>query len=75
MRFRLARRLARFEAFAETRRGALVLFVLALAVFWFQRIAMPVAGGRDFGSYVWAATILVAAALPRAARRSRGRLS
>ena len=44
--------LAWLEAFAGTRRGAAALFVLALAVFAVQSIAKPVAGGRDFGSYL-----------------------
>ena len=41
-----------FEELAGTRRGAFVLFLVALAVFAVQSIAIPVAGGRDFGSYV-----------------------
>ena len=49
---RMSQWLAWFEALAGTRRGAVVLFVVALAVFAVQSIAMPVAGGRDFGSYL-----------------------
>jgi len=41
-------------AFAETRAGAATVFVAALAVWWAQAIAMPLAGGRDFGTYVGA---------------------
>lgn len=49
------RRLGRHSAaFAETRAGAVAVFVAALAVWWVQAIAMPLAGGRDFGTYVGA---------------------
>ena len=40
--------------FAETRAGAIVVFVAAVAVWWVQAIAMPLAAGRDFGTYVGA---------------------
>jgi hypothetical protein len=46
---RLARRAA---AGAETRRGAAVVFVLALGVWWLEAIAMPLAAGRDLGTYL-----------------------
>ena len=52
LRMRMSQWLAWFEALAGTRRGAVVLFAVALAVFAVQSIAMPVAGGRDFGSYL-----------------------
>jgi hypothetical protein len=44
----------RAAAFAETRAGATVVFIAALGVWWVQAIAMPLAGGRDFGTYVGA---------------------
>ena len=44
--------LARVEQLAVTRRGALALFVISLGVFAIQSVAMPVQGGRDFGSYL-----------------------
>ena len=50
----LRRQLARLAAFAETRGGAIAVFVAALAVWWVQAIAMPLARGRDFGTYVGA---------------------
>ncbi len=46
--------LARAAAFAETRGGALAAFGAALVVWWIQAIAMPLAGGRDFGTYLGA---------------------
>jgi len=42
----------RFEAFAETRLAAVVLFVAALCAFALESVALPVAGGRDFGGYL-----------------------
>jgi hypothetical protein len=51
--------LARAVAFAETRAGAAAIFVLAVVVWWVQAIAMPLAGGRDFGTYVGAFVELV----------------
>ena len=45
---------AQAAAFAETRGGALAAFAAALAVWWIQAIAMPLAGGRDFGTYLGA---------------------
>jgi hypothetical protein len=49
---RLSHTLSWLESLAGTRRGALALFVVALLVFAVQSIAIPVAGGRDFGSYL-----------------------
>jgi hypothetical protein len=46
--------LARAAAFAETRAGAITVFGVALAVWWIQAIAMPLVGGRDFGTYLGA---------------------
>ena len=50
----IRRQLARLAAFAETRGGAVAVLVAALAVWWVQAIAMPLAAGRDFGTYVGA---------------------
>jgi hypothetical protein len=41
-------------ALAETRRGAAVVFVGAFAVWWVQTLAIPLAAGRDFYTYVGA---------------------
>jgi Dolichyl-phosphate-mannose-protein mannosyltransferase len=50
----LRRQFSRLAAFAETRGGAIAVLVAALAVWWIQAIAMPLAGGRDFGTYTGA---------------------
>jgi hypothetical protein len=50
----LRRQLVRLAAFAETRGGAVAVFVAALVVWWVQAIAMPLSRGRDFGTYVGA---------------------
>ena len=50
----IRRQLARLAAFAETRGGTVAVLVAALAVWWVQAIAMPLAAGRDFGTYVGA---------------------
>ena len=42
----------RLEALARTRRGAVVLFAAALAVYWLVSIALPLVPGRDFPTYV-----------------------
>lgn len=39
---------------AETRIGVVVVFAAALAVWWVQAYAMPLSGGRDFGTYIGA---------------------
>jgi hypothetical protein len=39
---------------AETRRGLLVVFLAALAVWWLEAIAIPLGQGRDLGTYVGA---------------------
>ena len=44
--------LGRLLAFVPTRRAALVLFALALAVFWFQALGWPMAKGRDTWDYL-----------------------
>ena len=52
------KRLRRFGRWAtrhaETRAGAVSVFVAAVAVWWIQASAMPLAAGRDFGTYVGA---------------------
>jgi glycosyl transferase family 87 len=48
---RLVRRAARL---AETRRGAVVVFLAALAVWWLQALVIPLAQGRDLGTYLGA---------------------
>ena len=48
---RLAQRAA---ALAETRRGAWIVFGVALAVWWVQAIVIPLTQGRDFGTYIGA---------------------
>jgi hypothetical protein len=42
----------RVLAFVPTRRAALVLFVVALGVFWFQALGWPMAKGRDTWDYL-----------------------
>ena len=37
----------RVLAFVPTRRAAIVLFVVALAVYWLQALGWPMAKGRD----------------------------
>src|SRR2546426_4960016 len=37
---------------AETRRGVAVVFLVALAVWWFEALAMPLAQGRDLATYL-----------------------
>jgi hypothetical protein len=44
--------LRRLLDLVPTRRGALVLFVVALAVFWFQALGWPMAKGRDTWDYL-----------------------
>jgi hypothetical protein len=51
---RLERQAHRAAATAETRLGLIVVFLAALAVWWLQAVAMPVQGGRDFGTYLGA---------------------
>lgn len=40
--------------FAETRRGAVVVFLASLAAWWIQALAIPLAAGRDLGTYLGA---------------------
>jgi hypothetical protein len=42
----------RLLAFVPTRRAALLLFVVALGVFWFQALGWPMAKGRDTWDYL-----------------------
>jgi hypothetical protein len=44
--------LARCERAIASRRGATVLFVVALAVYGLQSVALPLIPGRDFGTYL-----------------------
>jgi hypothetical protein len=45
-------RLGRLLAFVPTRRAALLLFAIALCVFWFQALGWPMAKGRDTWDYL-----------------------
>ncbi|MGH3136162.1 MAG: hypothetical protein ACRDPV_06690 [Gaiellaceae bacterium] len=49
-----ARVIGRLAVAAETRWGAVAVFIAGLTVWWVQAYAMPLAGGRDFGTYVGA---------------------
>jgi hypothetical protein len=42
----------RLLAFVPTRRAAILLFVVALGVFWFQALGWPMAKGRDTWDYL-----------------------
>ena len=37
---------------AETRRAVVAVFLGSVAVWWLQAVAMPLTGGRDFGTYL-----------------------
>src|SRR5712691_4482823 len=52
-RQRLARALAWLERLASRRRGAAVLFALALAVYAVRAIGWPLVGGRDLDEYLF----------------------
>jgi hypothetical protein len=39
---------------AETRSGVVAVFLASLAVWWLQAVAIPLTGGRDFGTYLGA---------------------
>lgn len=39
---------------AEVRRAPLVVFLVAVGVWWLQALVLPLAGGRDFGTYLGA---------------------
>jgi hypothetical protein len=54
MRSAFARALARLEALASGRRGALLLFAIGLAVYAFRAIAWPLRSGRDLDEYLLA---------------------
>ncbi len=49
---RLRRAWSRLLDFVPTRRAAVVLFALALAVYWFQALGWPMAKGRDTWDYL-----------------------
>ena len=48
-----ARALAELEQFADRRLGAVVLFVLGLAVYALRAAAWPLIGGRDLDEYLY----------------------
>ena len=48
----LRRGVARALEFVDSTWGVGAVFVVALAVWWIQSIAIPLAAGRDFGTYV-----------------------
>ena len=50
----LGRAISRALGFLATRWGTVAVFVSALVVWWIQAIAIPLASGRDFGTYVGA---------------------
>src|SRR5712691_5082550 len=52
-RQRLARALAWLERLASRRRGAVVMFVVALAVYAVRAIGWPLIGGRDLDEYLF----------------------
>jgi dolichyl-phosphate-mannose-protein mannosyltransferase len=52
-RQRLSRALAWLEELAGRRRGAVILFVLGLAVYAVRAIGWPLVGGRDLDEYVY----------------------
>lgn len=49
----IARMFARLEQLADRRLGAVVLFVVALAVYAVRAIGWPLAGGRDLDEYLF----------------------
>ncbi|MFY9577879.1 MAG: glycosyltransferase 87 family protein [Gaiellaceae bacterium] len=49
-----ARLVRRAVALAETRRGAGVVFLIALGVWWLEALAVPLGPGRDLGTYLGA---------------------
>ena len=49
-----SRQAGRAAAAAETRRGLIAVFVGSLVVWWLQALVIPLAGGRDFGTYLGA---------------------
>jgi Dolichyl-phosphate-mannose-protein mannosyltransferase len=53
VRQRLSRILGWLEDLASRRLGALVLFVVALAVYAFEAIGWPLVGGRDLDEYLY----------------------
>jgi hypothetical protein len=53
-----SRLIGRLSAAAETRWAPLVVAVAAFGVWWVQAVAIPLAGGRDFATYLGAYTEL-----------------
>ena len=39
---------------AETRWAPLAVFLVSVALWWLEAVAMPLIGGRDFGTYLGA---------------------
>jgi hypothetical protein len=50
----VSRQADRAAAAAETRRAPLVVFLAAILLWWLEALAMPLIGGRDFGTYLGA---------------------
>lgn len=50
----VSRLIGRLAAAAETRWAPLVVAVAAVGVWWLQAVAIPLAGGRDFATYLGA---------------------
>ena len=48
----MSERIGRLLELVPTRRAALVLFAVALCVFWFQALGWPMAKGRDTWDYL-----------------------
>jgi hypothetical protein len=44
----------RAAAAAEARRAPIAVFLVAVGVWWLEALVMPLAGGRDFGTYLGA---------------------
>jgi hypothetical protein len=54
-----SRLIGRLAAAAETRWAPLVVAVAAVGVWWLQAVAIPLAGGRDFATYLGAYSELI----------------
>jgi hypothetical protein len=50
----LSRQADRAAAAAETRRAPAVVLAVSVGVWWLQALVIPLAGGRDFGTYLGA---------------------
>ncbi len=49
-----SRQADRAAAAVESRRAPLAVFLVAVGVWWLEALVMPLAGGRDFGTYLGA---------------------